>query len=174
MEEGGGSFAHIVDFAAELRDSMLSRALGRQTRLSIKQLYGGRLITCRFASSKGEDRLIGDYPEVPFEYNQYRDPYKKYYDQQNRRNFNEPIYHYSDLTDVWSPDRFDLASDATAVRYNLYFIGGVLTFFGVIYLFFYPERPAVKRNYPYGGLYKALGGTEEDKQLYQVRGTGFQ
>lgn len=31
-----------------------------------------------------------------------------------------------------------------------------------------PERKSTPRSYPYGGLYKALGASEEDKEVYQV------
>lgn len=115
---------------------------------------------------KGEDRLIGDYPDVPVEYTQYRNTYKPWFDKQNKREFNEDLHQNYDLLDGWSPDRFDLVPDSTAVKNNLYFATGVVSFLGLIYFFFYPERPAIKRDYPHGGLYKALGGTEETKDVF--------
>jgi NADH dehydrogenase (ubiquinone) 1 beta subcomplex subunit 8 len=77
-----------------------------------------------------------------------------------------PLY---DLVDIWSPDRFDVKSDKTAVKYNLFVATGVVGFFGFLYYFAYPEPPAARREYPYGGLYKELGGTDETKELYAVR-----
>ncbi|CAN6672508.1 hypothetical protein TRVA0_046S00760 [Trichomonascus vanleenenianus] len=128
-------------------------------------------LTAEMAAEQGknDDRLIGDYPHVPHEYYQGRNPHIKYDDQQQRRNFNEPLYHYYDVVDVWSPDRFDQVSDSTALKW----VGWtVLAFAGLsafVYAFVDHESPAVRRNYPHEGLYKALGGTEETKQVYQAR-----
>ncbi|KAF5121331.1 hypothetical protein DV495_000914 [Geotrichum candidum] len=116
---------------------------------------------------------LGNYPEVPFEYYQHRNPYKKYDDQQLRRNFNEPLHQNYDYIDLWSPDRFDAYPDSVAIRNNLIFIALISGFSFTCWYFFYPERVAAPRSYPYGGLYKALGGSEEDKEVYQVSGTIF-
>ncbi|KAF5101389.1 hypothetical protein D0Z00_000868 [Geotrichum galactomycetum] len=113
---------------------------------------------------------LGNYPEVPFEYYQHRNPYKKYDDQQLRRNFNEPLHQNYDYIDLWSPDRFDLYPNSLAIRNNLIFIALISGFSFTCWYFFYPERVAAPRSYPHGGLYKALGGTEEDKEVFQVSG----
>ncbi|CDO52354.1 NIAM subunit of mitochondrial NADH:ubiquinone oxidoreductase (complex I), putative [Geotrichum candidum] len=127
-------------------------------------------IIARHASSKpNPDPLLGNYPEVPFEYYQHRNPYKKYDDQQLRRNFNEPLHQNYDYIDLWSPDRFDAYPDSVAIRNNLIFIALISGFSFTCWYFFYPERVAAPRSYPYGGLYKALGGSEEDKEVYQAR-----
>lgn len=70
---------------------------------------------------------------------------------------------------MWSPDRHDNFADSVALRNNGIFIGIILSFSAVMYYFFYPERVATPRSYPHGGLYKALGGSEEDKEIYAVR-----
>ena len=36
---------------------------------------------------------LGDYPNLPERSYQLRDPYAKYWDQQDRRNFGEPVSH---------------------------------------------------------------------------------
>lgn len=100
---------------------------------------------------------------------QYRDPYKKYDDQQNRVNFNEEIHPYHDYMDMWAPDHVQSVSDKTAVR-------SLLTFFGAISLFAYsiyaldvwPDKPAMPRAYV-DGLYKDLGGREGEQELFQAR-----
>lgn len=106
--------------------------------------------------------LFGDYPEVPKTYAQHNDPYKKYDDQQGRRNFNEPLKPYNELYDVWSPDRYDLVSDWVALRNNLIFAAGIIAFGTFIYNYAAPEKPAIPREYPHNGLLTALGGTEEE------------
>lgn len=78
-----------------------------------------------------------------------------------------------DYIDLWSPDRFDAYPDSVAIRNNLIFIALISGFSFTCWYFFYPERVAAPRSYPYGGLYKALGGSEEDKEVYQVSGTIF-
>lgn len=70
--------------------------------------------------------------------------------------------------DIWSPDRFDVKENSTAVKYNLAVAAGVIAFFGYIYYFVDTEPHFARREYPYGGLYKELGGTEETKDLYAV------
>lgn len=69
---------------------------------------------------------------------------------------------------MWSPDRHDNFKNSVALRNNLIFIALISTFSAAMYYFFYPERKAAPRSYPYGGLYKALGGTEETKEIYGV------
>ena len=41
--------------------------------------------------SKDDGLGIGDYPNLPERSYQLRDPYAKYWDQQDRRNFGEPV-----------------------------------------------------------------------------------
>lgn len=91
-----------------------------------------------------------------------------YQDQQSRRNFNDPLYQEYDFVDVWSPDRFDEVSNWVAIRNNIIFFSGILAFSGFCYYYLYPERKAVPRSYPYGGLYKALGASEDEKEVFQA------
>lgn len=100
---------------------------------------------------------------------QYRDPYLKYDDQQNRVNFGEEIHPYHDYMDMWSPDHIQPVSDKTAVK-------SLLTFFSLLGLFGYsiyaldvwPDKPAMPRSFP-EGLYKDLGGREGEQELFQAR-----
>lgn len=140
--------------------------ISRRGLIGLRGLASRGGVRCN--STKPDDRMVGDYPDVKFEYYHNRNPALKYDDQQNRRNFNEPLHYQYEYTDVWSPDRFDMISDKVALR-NL---GIAALLFGgfslVVYLFVDHESPAIKRTYPHEGLYKALGGTEKDKQVYQV------
>lgn len=119
-------------------------------------------------TKKNDDRLIGDYPDVKPEYFHHRNPYLKYDEQQNKRNTGEPIYQYYDMVDVWSPDRFDEVSDSVALRNTAITITAFAAFSMFIYYCTSHESPAVRRQYPHEGIYKALGGTEETKSVFQV------
>lgn len=101
---------------------------------------------------------------------QYRDPYEKYDDQQNRVNFGEEIHPYHDYMDMWSPDHIQPVSDSTAFKHFGIFFGALSLFGYSIYaLDIWPEKPAMPRSYPYGGLFRDLGGKEGEEELFQAR-----
>lgn len=51
-----------------------------------------------------DPRMIGDYPDVPATSYQLRDPYARYFDQQNRRNWGEPMPEDYEPLSMWSFD----------------------------------------------------------------------
>lgn len=113
---------------------------------------------------------LADYPNPKPVLSQYKDPYVKYDDQQNRRNLNEPVNIDGDLYDMWSPEVYDFVPDSTAWKHNAIFFSLVLGFGAAIYVFqLNPEKPAMPRSYPYDGLAKELGsGKKEDDSFYRV------
>ncbi|KAK7202855.1 hypothetical protein BZA70DRAFT_285192 [Myxozyma melibiosi] len=116
-----------------------------------------------FPYTKGDDRLVGDYPEYPYVYAQHRDPYAKYDFQQLRRNYNDPLHEDDDMLNMWSPDVHDYVSTAGAVRWAL----GFFTVFGLFSYavsFSVPEKIATGRVYD-NGLFKELGGAEDFPQI---------
>lgn len=115
---------------------------------------------------KANDELLGGYPDVKTGLFFNRDPYRKYDDQQNRRNFHEPLDPEDDMKNMWSPDYYQTVSDKNALITNGFFFGGIAAFAATLYLFFYPEKPAVPRNYPHGGLAKSLGATNDEEAKY--------
>lgn len=111
---------------------------------------------------------LGDYPDVdPFPA-QLRNPYKKYDDQQDRRNRDQPLSVNDDLYDIWSPDRFTHFKNGDALKY---FTGFLVLFFGGAYIAtnFVPEKSAIPREFPYEGLWKESGGTEKSKAEFAQR-----
>ncbi|VVT55180.1 uncharacterized protein SAPINGB_P004467 [Magnusiomyces paraingens] len=138
-------------------------------RLAATKILARPAIRLQNRSASTQPEQNGEYPDVPFEWMQHRDKYLKYDDQQARRNFNEPVSREFDYGDVWSPDRFDQYSNKTAIIGNVIFFSAVAAFAGFCYVYLYPEPIATRRSYPYGGLYKALGASEEDKEVYQAR-----
>ncbi|KAH3673273.1 hypothetical protein WICMUC_003732 [Wickerhamomyces mucosus] len=109
------------------------------------------------------------YPKVSDQLYFYRDPDLKWDDVQNRRNFGEVLNIDDDVLNLWSPHYYDDVNDLTAIKWQLYFFGSIGLFSSIIYLFFYPNRKAVPRNFP-DGLAKDLGSRlgEKDRHLYEV------
>lgn len=72
-------------------------------------------------------RMIGDYPNVPLESYQLRDPYENYFDMQNRRRWGEPLPEdYEPLT-MWSFDH--------ETSYGKWWVlGGLGGFFGSMFI----------------------------------------
>lgn len=109
-----------------------------------------------------------NYVKGKYELAQHRTPYGNYDDPQMRRNFNEPLHAEDDMLNMWSTDHFDFVSDKTALTWMAIFFGSLGLFATSIITFYKLEKPAVPRNYPYGGLWKELGGSEETKDLFKV------
>lgn len=114
---------------------------------------------------------IADYQQPTPVLAQDKDPYAKWDDPQNRRNFNDPLHSDEDLYDIWSPDYFQFVSDRTALKHNAIFFLLVFGFGAAIWYFeLNPEKPAMPRSFPYGGLAKELGsGGDEDDEFYRVK-----
>ena len=143
----------------------LSRSL--TTNRTITDHTTGRIITL----TDPERPEIADYPNPKPEFAQFKDPYAKYDDQQNRRNLNDPVNIDDDLYDMWSPDVFNHTSDSTALERIGIFFSRVFGFGAAIWYFeLNPAKPAMPRSYPYGGLAKTLGaGSEDDEGFYRVK-----
>lgn len=137
------------------------------TKTTITDQSTGKVITL----SDPQHPEIADYPNVAPRLAQDRDPYQKYDDPQNRRNFDEPLNINDDLYDMWSPDYFQFVSDKTALKHNAIFFSLVFGFGALIYYFeLNPAKPAMPRSFPFGGLAKELGsGDEKDDEFYRVK-----
>ncbi|KAI9309364.1 hypothetical protein BJ944DRAFT_258691 [Cunninghamella echinulata] len=106
-----------------------------------------------------EDPQIGDYPNLPRKSVQTRGPFG-WWDPQDKRNFGEPVHEEDELFGVWAPDLHHYSPYKALAQLAL--AAGVFTAaVGIIYKT-YPERPAVKRTYPYEGLKESLGYREGD------------
>ncbi|EGV65173.1 hypothetical protein PSN45_005262 [Yamadazyma tenuis] len=149
------------------RGSSMGLVRSLTTKTSIVEHTTGRIITLTDPNRPE----IGDYPNPPPVLAQSKDPYAKYDDQQNRRNFNDPVNIDDDYYDMWSPDYFQPVSDKTALKHNGVFFGLFISFGAVIaYFQLNPEKPAMPRSFPGNGLAKSLGsGSDEDDGFYQVK-----
>ncbi|RLV93355.1 hypothetical protein JA1_002537 [Spathaspora sp. JA1] len=118
-----------------------------------------------------EQPELGDWKDPVPQFAQKKDPYVKYDDQANRRNFNDPMHSQEDLYDIWSPDVYDHVTTKTAIKYNLIFFGSLFAIgYGVYYMEWTPAKPAMIRSFPYNGLATSLGARgDEDAHMYQAR-----
>ncbi|KAJ6264391.1 hypothetical protein Dda_0537 [Drechslerella dactyloides] len=88
---------------------------------------------------------------------QFRDPYAKWWDPQERRNFGEPIHEDNDVLGIFSLWEYTAATPKQAAISCASFIALGLSICGVVY-YTYPDKPAVPREFPDNGLEKSLGG----------------
>ena len=91
-----------------------------------------------------------------------RDPYKKYWDQQERRHFGEPLHINDDILGVSMPD--DPTNHAKTPREMLFHLSivfgalGVLLWFSECVYKAQSRDPAGPKAYPYNNLYLEMGG----------------
>jgi NADH dehydrogenase (ubiquinone) 1 beta subcomplex subunit 8 len=98
----------------------------------------------------------GGYINPPRIKRSHRDPYADWWDKQERRNYGEPVHEDNDMLGIFSFEDYDVFTSKKAFLGWAWFIGGIATLSGIVYLF-YPDRPATKRTAP-GGLLEEYGG----------------
>ncbi|KAI9297421.1 hypothetical protein K502DRAFT_287968 [Neoconidiobolus thromboides FSU 785] len=104
--------------------------------------------------------LPADYPHLPLNNFQQRNPWI-YDDQQDRRNFGEPLNQQDEILTVWGPDQYELP--AGRALFELACVGGFIATAAYFYSFVAPESPAVPRSYPFNGLREELGNDANSK-----------
>lgn len=116
-------------------------------------------------ASDGSRCIAPDYPNTPYDSYQNRNPHARYYDQQRRRNFNEPV---NERFDVLSAQSFDVES-TYSMRYMLSGVGiAAAVLFGIIQTIQYFDEPegwrknVVPRHLPFLHKYQPTQ-TEDDK-----------
>lgn len=142
-----------------------------------------RISTAAVAKSNGykngrvdkldEGLKLGDYPNLPWRSAQEL-PAKGWWDEQDRRNKEDPLHEQDDMLNMWVCDYVENNG-----RYTRWEALGQLTvafsFLGLLYglsiLYDAPSRrPCVPRQFPFDNLYASTGGdpskppTEESKQ----------
>jgi len=128
------------------------------------------LIACRHSSTapggvveweqKEVDPQLDGYPQLPAVSYQRR-PATGWDDDQERRNFGEPVPEEHEALSVWSHDVYDISGSYALREFSI-----AVVLFGIFFSGIYlitPERPALPRTYPFSGLVKELGGLEENK-----------
>lgn len=120
----------------------------------------------------------GGYVNPPREKRQFRDPYADWWDKQGRRNFGEPVclppyplywcsallkhphiqlHEDDDILGRFSPEEYTWTTPGKGLVMIGTFVLTFSAFCGVVYQF-YPDKPAIPRKFPHGGLAEALGG----------------
>ncbi|KAK0500423.1 hypothetical protein EDD18DRAFT_1149937 [Armillaria luteobubalina] len=102
-----------------------------------------------------------DYPKVPNVSRQYL-PAKGWQDPLTRRNFGDPVHEQDELYSMWGPDIPTIAPHI-ALRHFTYAVISFVSFGFVVKYALTPEMPAIRRQYPFGGLVTELGGLDANK-----------
>ncbi|KAJ3286790.1 NADH dehydrogenase 1 beta subcomplex subunit 8 ndufb8 [Borealophlyctis nickersoniae] len=103
---------------------------------------------------------IGDYPNLPVQFAELRDPWK-YWDQQGRRNYGEILHPKAHLIDEWSLGPFEDWKEP--LKYTLQSFG-YMALLCIAVVWWDPEKHwwFVPRDYPFDGLRVELGGDPYD------------
>ncbi|KIY47288.1 hypothetical protein FISHEDRAFT_74809 [Fistulina hepatica ATCC 64428] len=96
-------------------------------------------------------------PVPPHINRQYLSPYG-WQDQQMRRNFGDPMHEREELYSMWAPDVPVHADPPTAVKQFLIATAGFVSFMFACKYILTPDVPAARRDYPFDGLNRELGG----------------
>lgn len=100
--------------------------------------------------------LNGSYPNPPPLKRQFRDPYGKWWDSQERRNYGEPIHEDNDVLGIFTTEKYTWTTPGKGAVMMATFVAavlGLLTIVGATY----PDKPAVEREFD---LVEQLGGKE--------------
>ncbi|KAL1925241.1 uncharacterized protein VTP21DRAFT_124 [Calcarisporiella thermophila] len=109
------------------------------------------------------DAQIGDYPDLPWT-NAQTKPVFGWWDEQERRNYNETIHEEDEILSIWSPDLHKYNPYKALFQLSLFFAGVGLFAYNIKES--HPVSPVIPRTYPYDGLKNELGGsTVADKSL---------
>ncbi|EJD06451.1 uncharacterized protein FOMMEDRAFT_117264 [Fomitiporia mediterranea MF3/22] len=133
-------------------------------RLAVWQrtLTSVRPVIRREYATQEKDPQLGDYPQLP-NISRGTLPPLGWWDNQMRRNFGDIPHEKDEMYSMWGPDPPTLEPRTALFRFGL----GVAMFGGIM-LFAYaatPELKAVRRQYPFDGLVKELGGVEQNKAI---------
>jgi len=109
-----------------------------------------------------EAEITLNYPEnVPFINAQLKSPYRKYDDQQGRRDFDVPVNEQEELLTIMTPDTHTgngLPKYTVALRRQLYFALAVAGLAGTVYALDKNIDPKfTPRQYPYDNLKREKG-----------------
>ncbi|KAI8902951.1 hypothetical protein BC833DRAFT_571338 [Globomyces pollinis-pini] len=110
----------------------------------------------------GVEPPIGNYPQIPLQWTQLKDP-QAYWDKQGRRNYGEIVNEHYHFTNIWSIGPGESMSMFwVTVRNAAAFIGAISL--GI--LIWSPEKHLfwAEKDYPFDGLRVMLGGDPNDPQ----------
>ncbi|KAJ5707993.1 hypothetical protein N7488_007794 [Penicillium malachiteum] len=141
---------------------MLSqRILARRLpQLAARQAIAPRASFSQVAALRAaevEDPLQnGGYQNPPRVKRAFRDPYGGWWDQQEKRNFGEPVHEENEILGVFSPEQYTHVTAGKGFLHLGIWVAAFLSVCGVVSLY-YPDKPSVPKVYV-DGLEKELGG----------------
>ncbi|KAJ3177977.1 NADH dehydrogenase 1 beta subcomplex subunit 8 ndufb8 [Gaertneriomyces sp. JEL0708] len=105
---------------------------------------------------------IGDYPRLPLQWAQLKDPFK-YWDQQGRRNYGDIVYDHDNFADQWS-----IGNEQhwwLPLKHTMQLMG-VIAFMGFCVHWFDPSQHLwfAEKDYPFDGLRVELGGDPKNAE----------
>ncbi|KZV73014.1 hypothetical protein PENSPDRAFT_683239 [Peniophora sp. CONT] len=118
--------------------------------------------TTSTATPDDADPQLAGYPQLPNVSRQTL-PARGWWDMQMRRNMGDTLHEREELYSMWGPD-IPNVDPKTALRHFTIVASGFVTFAFMCKYLLTPEMPAIRREYPFDGLVKELGGLEENKQ----------
>ncbi|KAJ5622010.1 hypothetical protein N7528_005242 [Penicillium herquei] len=98
----------------------------------------------------------GGYQNPPRVKRAFRDPYGGWWDQQEKRNFGEPVHEENEILGVFSPEQYTHVTAGKGFLHLGIWVAAFLSVCGVVSLY-YPDKPSVPKVYA-DGLEKELGG----------------
>ncbi|KAF9048539.1 hypothetical protein BJ165DRAFT_1525983 [Panaeolus papilionaceus] len=115
----------------------------------------------RHYSTQEPDPQLNGYPQLPWKSRQNLPPLG-WQDSLTRRNFGDPLHEQEEVLSMWGPDVAPIDPSIALRQFAVAALGFVAFGFFVKEIVTQPP-PAVRREYPYDGLVRELGGLEENK-----------
>ncbi|CAA7266950.1 unnamed protein product [Cyclocybe aegerita] len=111
-------------------------------------------------SKQEPDPQLNGYPQLPWVHRGHLPPLG-WNDPLTRRNFGETLHEQEEVLSMWGPDAPPIDPNVALRRFLIAVSAFVAVGFTIKSLT--PEAPVVRREYPFNGLVRELGGLEENK-----------
>ncbi|KAF5327385.1 hypothetical protein D9619_004201 [Psilocybe cf. subviscida] len=113
-----------------------------------------------YSIQKEEDPQLNGYPD-PADTPRANLPPLGWFDNLTRRNYGETVHPREEIVSMWGPDAPPIDPNTALRRFLIVATGFVAVGFAIKASV--PEPHFVRREYPFDGLVKELGGLEENK-----------
>ncbi|KAF8813308.1 hypothetical protein BYT27DRAFT_6365973 [Phlegmacium glaucopus] len=110
--------------------------------------------------SQEPDPQLDGYPQLSWQSRQNLPPLG-WQDNLTRRNFGDTLHEQEEVLSMWGPDPAPIPIEDARRQFLMAVVGFIA--FGFLVKAITPEPPAIRREYPFDGLIKELGGVEENK-----------
>jgi len=138
----------------------LRRVIAARSAVRHRSLPSTSISRSYATPSEEADPQLNGYPQLPWQSRQNLPPLG-WQDNLTRRNFGDTLHEQEEVLSMWGPDPASIPIE-DARRQFLMAVAGFIAF-GFLVKAIIPEPPAIRREYPFDGLVKELGGVEENK-----------